>query len=132
MTNPDNPLGIVPDGYNSVNSVAPTTPVSNNAKLKDNKDGTYTLTLNVPNPVFTLQKIGNSTNAEIVSSVRDNKTYSGNTGVSRNGRITQLTIKLKDKSGTYIFNDCTEFPTLLETDWNVPLTLSVEFTSYIS
>lgn len=127
MTNPDNPLGIVPDGYDSVNSVAPTTPVSNNAKLKDNKDGTYTLTLNVPNPVFTLQKIGNSTNAEIVSSVRDNKTYSGNTGVSRNGRITQLTIKLKDKSGTYIFNDCTEFPTLLETDWNVPLTLSVEF-----
>lgn len=127
MTNPDNPLGIVPDGYDSVNSVAPTTPVSNNAKLKDNKDGTYTLTLNVPNPVFTLQKIGNSNNAEIVSSVRDNKTYSGNTGVSRNGRITQLTIKLKDKSGTYIFNDCTEFPTLLETDWNVPLTLSVEF-----
>lgn len=129
MTNPDNPLGIVPDGYESVNAVAPTTPVKDNAKLTDNGDGTYNLTLNIPNPVFTLQKIGDCSNAEIVSAVRDNKVYSGNTGVSRNGRITKLTIKLKDTSGTYIFNDCTEFPTLLETDWNVPLTLKVDFPS---
>lgn len=132
MTNPDNPLGIVPDGYDSVNSVAPTTPVSNNAKLTDNGDGTYNLTFNVPNPVFTLQKIGNCSNAEIISAVRDNKVYSGNTGVSRNGRITKLTIKLKDNSGTYVFNDCTEFPTLLETDWNVPLTLNVDFSGMAS
>lgn len=129
MTNPDNPLGIVPDGYESVNAVAPTTPVKNNATLTEYADGTYTLTLNVPNPVFTLQKIGDCSNAEIISATRDDKIYSGNTGVSRNGRITKLTIKLKDKSGTYVFNDCTEFPTLLETDWNVPLTLKVDFPS---
>ncbi len=129
MTNPDNPLGIVPDGYESVNAVAPTTPVKNNATLTEYADRTYTLTLNVPNPVFTLQKISDCSNAEIISATRDDKIYSGNTGVSRTGRITKLTIKLKDNSGTYVFNDCTEFPTLLETDWNVPLTLKVDFPS---
>lgn len=29
----------------------------------------------------------------------------------------------------YQFGDCTEFPTLLEEDWNVPLQLGVDFTS---
>ena len=45
------------------------------------------------------------------------------------GRITQLVIELGDDSGLYAFDDCKEFPTLLETDWTVPLEMSVEFTS---
>ena len=44
---------------------------------------------------------------------------------SRTGRITDLEISLKDNSGTYVFNDCVEFPTLLGYDWTVPLTLEV-------
>ena len=38
-------------------------------------------------------------------------------------------MKLKDNSGSYQFGDCTEFPTLLETDWNVPLRMGVDFAS---
>ncbi len=130
MTNPNNPLGVVPEGYSSVESKAPTEPVSNNAVLTEYSDGTVTVTVPVPNPVFTLQKIDGGSNAKVISSVRDNKTYSSSDGsVSRNGRITSITVQLKDKSGSYVFSDCTEFPTLLGTDWNVPLTLSVEFQS---
>ncbi|HWQ78169.1 MAG TPA: hypothetical protein VN381_05100, partial [Anaerovoracaceae bacterium] len=88
-----------------------------------------TIILDVVNPVFTLQQIKDGTNVHIVGMVRDNVTYSGNTGVSRNGRITRLYITLDDTSGTYTFSDCLEFPTLLETDWHVPLKLGVEFAS---
>ena len=128
LTNPNNPLGIVPEGVSSVEATAPTTPVSNNAKLVVDEDGSLTLTLKVVNPVFTLQKIGNCQNAAIIDSKRDGKTYSDMAGsVSRQGRIIELTIKLSDNAGSYVFNDCVEFPTLLGVDWKVPLTLDVDF-----
>jgi len=127
VSNPNNPLGIVPEGYDSVEAKAPTEPVSNNATVTVASDGTLTLHMNTPNPVFTLQKISGCSNAEIISAPRDNKTYSNSEGTaSREGRITSLTLKLKDRSGTYVFNDCTEFPTLLGVDWTVPLTLQVD------
>ncbi len=127
VSNPNNPLGIVPDGYDSVEAKAPTEPVSDNATVTVASDGTLTLHMNTPNPVFTLQKIGGCSNADIISAPRDNKTYSNGEGTaSREGRITSLTLKLKDRSGTYVFNDCTEFPTLLGVDWTVPLTLQVD------
>lgn len=117
MTNGNNPQGI--GGYEKK---APTEPVSDNAKLTTDPDGTMTLVLNLPNPVFTLQEIGGCDNAEIINIRRDNKTYGSYTG-----RITQITVELLDKSGTYVFEDCTEFPTLLGMDWHVPLTLDVKF-----
>lgn len=133
MTNPDNPLGIVPaempNGHTFV-SAAPTVPVEENAELTVAADGSMTLDLLVPNPVFTLQSIGGGTNAEILDIVRDDQIYAvPDNSVSRNGRITDLTIALKDRSGKYIFSQCTEFPTLLGVDWTVPLTLQVDFST---
>ena len=125
MTNGNNPLGL--GGYEAK---APTEPVSNNATLSLADDGTLTLSLPVPNPVFTLQKIGGCSNADIVSSPRDSETYTSSDGsAARQGRITSLTLTLKDRSGTYVFNDCTEFPTLLGVDWTVPLTLKVDLSA---
>ena len=122
MTNGNNPLG--EGGYEAK---APTEPVSNNAKVVQHTDGTLTLTLPLPNPVFTLQSIGGSSNATITDTVRDSATYTSTDGkATREGRITQLTIKLNDRSGTYVFNNCVEFPTLLGVDWTVPLTLAVD------
>ena len=122
MTNGNNPLG--EGGYEAK---APTEPVSNNATVTQSSDGTLTLTLPLPNPVFTLQSIDGSSNATITDTVRDSATYTSTDGkATREGRITQLTIKLNDRSGSYVFNNCVEFPTLLGVDWTVPLTLAVD------
>lgn len=129
MTNPNNPIGLVPDGFDKVEETAPTTPVTDNAVLVVGEDGTKTLVLDVVNPVFTLQQIKSGDNAEVLAAIRDNKRYEGNNGVGRDGRITKLYIKLTDDKGEYQFKDCIEFPTLLEVEWNVPLSLSVDFNS---
>ena len=124
MTNPDNPLGI--GGHNGI----PMTPVSDNAVLVVGKDGAMTVVVDLVNPVFTLQKISDGETAGILAAVRDKEVYQGASGVeSRNGRITKLYVSLKDQSGLYQFEDCVEFPTLLETDWKVPLQMSVDFSS---
>lgn len=122
LTNGNNPLGI--GGYDKV---APTTPVKDNAKFKV-VDGKMQVTVPVLNPVFTLQEIGECSNATIVDMKKDSETYATTDGsVSRTGRITEVTVQLNDNSGHYVFNKCTEFPTLLGVDWNVPLTLDVDF-----
>ena len=122
LTNGSNPLGI--GGYDKV---APTTPVKDNAKFKV-VDGKMQITVPVLNPVFTLQEIGECSNATIVDMKKDSETYATTDGsVSRTGRITEVTVQLNDNSGHYVFNKCTEFPTLLGVDWNVPLTLDVDF-----
>lgn len=117
LTNGSNPQGI--GGYPKK---APTQPVSDNAQLTTSPDGKMTLVLNIPNPVFTLQQIDGSSNAKILSVQRDSGTYGSYTG-----RITQITVELLDNSGTYVFANCVEYPTLLGVNWYVPLTLSVQF-----
>lgn len=122
MTNGNNPLGI--GGYDSV---APTSPVYDNAKLTVKNDGTIILSVPILNPVFTLQSISGCSNVSILEAKRDNEVYATTDGrASRNGRITNLELQLGDKSGKYIFTDCVEFPTLLGIDWTVPLTLEVD------
>ena len=123
MTNPDNPLGI--GGHEGI----PMTPVADNATLVVAEDGTKTVTLDIVNPVFTLQKIAEPQNSAILEATRDEERYEGTNGVGVDGRITKLTIRLADDTALYPFDDCAEFPTLLETDWYVPLELSVEFTT---
>lgn len=123
MTNPDNPLGI--GGHEGI----PMTPVADNAALVVAEDGTKTVTLDIVNPVFTLQKIAEPQNSAILEAIRDEERYEGTNGVGVDGRITKLTIRLADDTALYPFDDCAEFPTLLETDWYVPLELSVEFTT---
>ena len=123
MTNPDNPLGI------GDHEGLPIVPAEENATLVVEEDGTKTITVDVLNPVFTLQKIATPENSEILAGVKDSERYEGTNGVGVDGRITQLVIRLGDNSALYPFDDCQEFPTLLETNWEVPLELSVEFTS---
>ena len=103
MTNPDNPLGQVEDGI-PCESAIPNKPVSANAELKVTQEGKRILTLSVPNPVFTLQSIGGASNADVVESVRNDVAYDSNV----TGRIKQLVIDLKDRSGKYVFADCVE------------------------
>lgn len=123
MTNPDNPLGV--GGHEGI----PMTPVDDNATLVVGEDGTKTVMIEVVNPVFTLQDIKDPENSEILSGVKDDEWYAGTNDVGRHGRITTLYIRLGDDSGTYSYDICTEFPTLLEEEWNVPLKMSVDFTT---
>ena len=123
MTNPDNPLGV--GGHEGI----PMTPVDDNAMLVVGEDGTKTVMIEVVNPVFTLQDIKDPENSEILSGVKDDEWYAGTNDVGRQGRITTLYIRFGDDSGTYSYDTCTEFPTLLEEEWNVPLKMSVDFTT---
>ena len=123
MTNPDNPLGV--GGHEGI----PMTPVDDNATLVVDEDGTKTVMINIVNPVFTLQDIKDPENSEILSGVKDDEWYAGTNDVGKQGRITTLYIRLSDDSGTYSYDTCTEFPTLLEEEWNVPLKMSVDFTT---
>ncbi len=123
MTNPDNPLGI------GDHEGLPIVPAEANGTLVVAEDSTKTVTFDVVNPVFTLQKISAPENCQILAGVRDSERYEGTNGVGVDGRITQLVIQLGDDSAVYPFDDCAEFPTLLETDWYVPLELAVTFSS---
>lgn len=123
MTNPDNPLGV--GGHEGI----PMTPVDDNATLVVGDDGTKTVMIEVVNPVFTLQDIKDPENSEILSGVKDDEWYAGTNDIGRQGRITTLYIRLGDDSGTYSYDTCTEFPTLLEEEWNVPFKMSVDFTT---
>lgn len=121
MTNPDNPLGI--GGHTGL----PTVPATNNAKLTTDTNGTMTLELDIVNPVFTLQQIGGGSTATVVAT----KTVNGTFG-ARSSRISHLTIELERTTDgdeeEYVFENCVEHPTLISTDWHVPLTLHVNFT----
>ena len=123
MTNPDNPLGI--GGHEGI----PMTPVEKNATLVVKEDGSKIVLVDLVNPVFTLQKIATPQNSQILAAVKDDERYEGTNGVGVDGRIIQLAVQLGDDSALYPFDDCAEFPTLLEADWYVPLELSVEFTT---
>ena len=118
LTNPSTPLT---DGS------APTKPVSDNATLTVAEDGAITLDLDVVNPVFTLQKIDGSTNAQATVTGKGDSV--GTTDAQYKTRISKLSIKLSDTSGTYVFSDCLEYPTLLSQVWTVPLTLNVDFSN---
>ena len=121
LTNKNNPLGI--DGGNGL----PDSPVSDNATLVVKSNGKMYVMIPVVNPVFTLQGAGSGDGIAVLGTTRDDNTYSTMTGsVSRQGRITMLHVQLTNASGLYQLADCTEFPTLLGVDWNVPLSVSVD------
>ncbi|MBM6919311.1 S-layer homology domain-containing protein [Intestinimonas butyriciproducens] len=106
----------------------PTTPESDNAKLTTAADGTKTLTLSITNPVFTLQSIGSCSNARIIDTkTSSNLVYQGGATGKYSTRISEITVELLDDSGEYVFDSCTEFPTLLGVEWNYPLILAVNF-----
>ena len=87
------------------------------------------LTLDITNPVFTLQKIDDCKNATVTSTKTSSDVlYRGAPSKKpHTTRISQITVELNDKSGVYEFRDCTEFPTLIGDDWNYNLILKVQF-----
>ena len=122
LNNSNNPL----DG-----SGTPTVPLSDNATLVTKADGTLLLTLELKNPVFTLQKIDDCDNAVVQSKeTSSDLLYASGVKGNRSTRISKITFKLKDKSGVYQFEDCEEFPTALNpsANWDSPLVLKVQFT----
>ena len=120
LNNPNNPIK---------GTGTPTTPQSDNATLKT-EDGKMYLTLKIANPVFTLQKIGGCSNASVDSQeTASDLLYQSGVSGKRSSRISEITFLLNDKSGTYTFEDCEEFPTIInpENNWNNPLILKVKF-----
>ena len=116
LTNGNNPNG--EGGYEKK---APTEPVYDNAKLTTHSDGTRTLVLEVPNPVFTLQKLDGEPDGVSVSDTETTTCASAPKGT----RISKVTIELPSTGDTFTFEDCEEYPTLLSTTWTVPLTLKL-------
>ena len=124
LTNRNNPLGL--EGGSGL----PDVPVSYNATLVVKPNGKMYVTIPVVNPVFTLQGVDSGNGITVLGTTRDDKKYSTMSGnVSRQGRITMLYVQLTNDSGLYQLTNCTEFPTLLGVDWNVPLSVSVDFSS---
>lgn len=121
LNNPDNPIK---------GTGTPTVPQSDNATLTTTSDGDMLLTLDLPNPVFTLQKIGGGSNASIESTKESSDlAYVSGVKHKRDSRISKVIFKLNDKSGEYKFDDCEEFPTAINPDsnWKSPLVLKVQF-----
>ena len=126
LTNAANPYGV-----GGTETGAPGSPVYSNATLTV-KGGVATLSLKLANPAFTLQGIGGSSNASVVSSDWDGVVYTAPDGsASRTGRIVSLEVELGDWSGTYGFSGCTEFVSALAQEWGVDLTLSVDLASAV-
>lgn len=120
LNNPNNPIK---------GTGTPTTPQSDNATLKT-EDGKMYLTLKIANPVFTLQKIAGCSNASVDSKeTASDLLYQSGVSGKRSSRISEITFLLNDKSGTYTFEDCEEFPTIInpKNNWNNPLILKVKF-----
>lgn len=133
-TNPKNPLGIGgPSGI-------PNAPASNNATLIVAEDGSVTVTLPLVNPVFTIQKIGSSSNATLTASQTKGLEYLDDAykkevnDVGYSTRISSITVALGDQSGSYVFGGCAEYATALRSLPNFnngklsqDLTLTVDF-----
>ena len=106
-------------------NVPPLEPMKNNAKLYVTEDHQVELTIKNLNKVFTLQKINDiEGKVEIEDRIMEEGDF-----VKYNSRISGLVMKLKDLSGQYKFEDCTEYPVILEADKHMPICLSVDFSS---
>ncbi len=89
-------------------SVMPLSPVSDNATLTANDDGTYTLSVPIMNNTFALIDLGTpEANAGIsnIIETRNSGTYGSNT----NGRITNLTMTIEEGCTSVSFTNCHEY-----------------------
>lgn len=116
-TNPTNPEGI--GGKAGI----PDMPVSQNATLVVGADGSRTLTVDLVNPVFTVQRAQNGANLSVLDAVyvpieqkADDEDYNqrvAQAGVTQ--RISRLTLGLNDWSGLYRFGGWSVYATTLNT-----------------
>ena len=127
LTNPNAPVaGSNEDQDPDWKATPPITPVEGNATLITYTDGTYAVKVPVKNAVFTLQKLGNCDEVSDVIVTKREGNYKAYTN-----RIDSITIPVAGKEGgSYIFNGCVVYPTLLDTQnkgtsYTVPLTLEV-------
>lgn len=99
LTNANNPLKL--QGF-------PTTPVSGNADLVDNGDGTYEVSIPVVNELFSLTDLASGSNCVVKSTERVSNSYlpasaSPNSGATQ--RISRVVVTLTEKTsdGEYVF-----------------------------
>ena len=127
MTNPKNPLVSEDDPDYGV----PTTPMSNNATLIVSADGSKHLIVNLPNPAFTLMKIGLPGNGAILAGVaRDASVY----GSHVSGRITQVVFDISSCESNYLLAGSEVYAAPLKADkkWNLQLGVSWDSVKRIS
>lgn len=119
MTNPKNPLVSEDDPDYGV----PTTPMSNNATLVVSPDGSKHLIVDLPNPAFTLMKIGLPSNGAVLAGVaRDASVY----GNHVSGRITQVVFDISSCESSYSLAGSGVYAAPLKADkkWNLQLGVS--------
>ncbi|MBY4798263.1 hypothetical protein K6V98_07880 [Collinsella sp. AGMB00827] len=120
-TNPFNPEGLC--GKPGI----PSAPVQNNASLIVGADGSRTLTVDLVNPVFTVQEAGSSEDVRVISTERvpiekksaeafadDYERYNrelDEAGIS--SRISRVTVNLENWSGSYHFGNWKVYATTL-------------------
>lgn len=111
------------NAYVSSGAFPPIQPEYENATLVvagTGEDKTYTLTLDVASEFFTIQSLGECSNAALT----DVQYKTGAFG-PEGKRVTQITVSLKDLSGLYTFDNSSCYPVPLQTTWNIPLNLGV-------
>lgn len=111
-------LGI--DAFLTNDKMPPVDPVSDNASLVVDADGTMHLTVPTVNEVFTLQDVKGAGNAQV------EKTEKASSTVPTGTRITSVTFTLKDSSGFYGGLPATEYPAIMSGAVNFPLALAVD------
>ena len=94
MTNPNNPL----DGQGF-----PTSPMSDNATIVSNGDGTYTVTIPVRNELFSLLVLGEANGVEKISHTTTPGCYTSEP------RIDSITVKIAQLTGDPVFTGNTEY-----------------------
>lgn len=122
MTNPKNPLA--PEG--SAQYGIPLDPVSDNATLTVSPNGKRSLTVDLPNPAFTLIEFGKpSAGVSVTGVARGNTPVGPHSG----GRITRAVIGIEGATSTATFTQSRVFavPLSLDKTWN--LSLEIDYAS---
>lgn len=104
--------------YMSNPAVPPTSPVEKTGTLTTYTDGTMSVTVQIQNDVFTLQKLGTCEGIEDATTTQKDGVFGAMTG-----RVATVTIPVTGKQGTYVFKDCEVYPTPLGQTFTVPMTL---------
>lgn len=116
-------------------NVPPVTAMKNNAKMKVDEEGNVTVSINLPNIVFTLQQIEDGTDVHIL---KDQSEYGAGDGTTEEqwiqatnglykGRYLDLTVSIDNMNGEYLFTNCKEYPTILNETKEFPIYLGIDF-----
>lgn len=96
----------------------PLQPVSDNARLEINEDGSMILTVSDLNDIVSLRQIDGSDDVIILERIME--------GTGENEHINGLKMKLLNDSGTYTFTNCVEKPVIIGSEQHMPLKMTVD------